>query len=308
MAQRLVRSDPPQIALSRTCHGYPNRLDVIPIGDTFWVHAAVLTDVVRAVAGVEDADLWPGTRAQRLRLAYSGSLGIGGVMIDVVSLSGPYAVGKDSVIAEVLRSFPDHTRRVSTWTTRSVDPEADPSYTHINPDEMAVLEEDPAEWVVTHQMGGRVAYATSLAEILTLNRHGFLAVHAIQASDEGIGALRRALGKRLRALALLPGGGSTNDQLAELERRLLGRGRDGPEQVRARLTHQTELLEYVNSDPTTLLGDGSRAAVFDITLTNDDLMTTTSLVLEEVGRALHANEGCVCPPVPSLPIGRSSCR
>ena len=49
------------------------------------------------------------------------------------NISGPYAVGKDSVLNHLLKVYPDLIHRVRTMTTRPVSVGDDPSYTHARP-------------------------------------------------------------------------------------------------------------------------------------------------------------------------------
>ena len=75
-------------------------------------------------------------------------------MKTVFNISGPYAVGKDSILNAVLAAYPEATQRVSTWTTRPVDPELDPSYHRVSFDEMADWRKVYEEFLALKQQCG----------------------------------------------------------------------------------------------------------------------------------------------------------
>ena len=199
------------------------------------------------------------------------------LMKTVFNISGPYAVGKDSILNAVLAAYPEATQRVSTWTTRPVDPELDPSYHRVSFDEMADLATS-ARWIVNYQLGGMTAYATNLDEIEEIREGGRVAVHSILAGASGAGRLREAFGDELVSVALLPTHGDLDHQLEELRRRIMTRNRDASEELAARIKHQIDPLSYVLGNPTTEL-DADPRPIFDLIEVNEDLAATTGEIL-----------------------------
>jgi guanylate kinase len=190
----------------------------------------------------------------------------------IFNVSGPYAVGKDTVLNELLSAYGDRVYRVRTVTTRPVSTEADPSYEHASFEELRERT-SVGRWIVNHQLSGRTAYATSVDEIERVLSKGLVCIHSIYAGAAGAGKLREIFGSRLFSIGLIPASGDVSEQLAVLRARLLGRNRDDPAAVEARLRHQVEPLRYVLDNPPVPTQDGIQR-VFDRVLVNYDLQET----------------------------------
>ncbi len=204
------------------------------------------------------------------------------------NVSGPYAAGKDTLIDAVVAAHPGRVHRVTTITTRAASAGADPSYESVSEEELA-RRTARGRWLVNRQLGGAVAYGTSIDEIERMAAAGFLCVHSIYAGPEGAGRLRELLGRRVFSLGLLAARGGVAEQLAVLRQRLLDRGRDDPATVEAKLTHQGEPLAYVMENPTVPTGDGP-LQVFDQVLVNDVREQSVECVLALVARVFGLPE------------------
>jgi guanylate kinase len=192
----------------------------------------------------------------------------------IVNVSGPYGVGKDSVLDGLSRAYPEATVRLSTVTTRAVDNTADPSYRHVSDEELNKLVRlNPDVWVVTEQMDGSIRYGTSIAEAERKFELGQVSLHSIYAGPSGAGVLRSILGPRLLSIGLLPPGESERGQLQELERRLRIRAREDEHALSLRLAGQMPKLRYVRENPT-VHWKGESYCVFDAVLENKDLQQT----------------------------------
>jgi guanylate kinase len=205
------------------------------------------------------------------------------------NVSGPYAVGKDTLIDAILAAYPGRVHRVSTITTRPASGNADPSYESVAADELR-RRTAQGRWIVNQQLGGAVAYGTNIDEIERMAGQGRICVHSIYAGPEGAGKLREVFGRRLFSLGLLAAHGDVETQLAVLRRRLLERGRDDPATIEARLRHQVEALEYVQQNPTVPTGDGPMK-VFDQVLVNEVLEQAVHTVLELFARVFGLPRG-----------------
>lgn len=185
------------------------------------------------------------------------------------NISGPYAVGKDTLLNVVLERFDERVHRVRTLTTRPSSPAADPSYTSVAADELTRLTAT-GRWIVNEQLGGSVRYATSLDEIEAQARAGKICIHSIFAGSQGAGELRRVFGPGLYSVGVLAAHGGRDQQLDVLRQRLVSRGRDSWEAVDERLRHQAAPIDYVLENPLVETGEGPMPA-FDHVLVNDDL-------------------------------------
>ena len=196
----------------------------------------------------------------------------------IFNISGPYAVGKDSVINHLLKVYPDIIHRVRTVTTRPVSIDDDPSYRHADPAEFhrTVAEGD---WLFNVQLSGATAYATDLNEIREAVARGLVCVHSIYPGPDGAAALRRAFGRLLYSVALLPPGDTLDDRLAVLRERLMARNRDSASALEQRLRHQTDALQFIADNPSIQVGD-ELLPVFDDVLVNDDLDDTVAEATE----------------------------
>lgn len=193
-------------------------------------------------------------------------------------MSGPYAVGKDTILNALLSKYHGRVYRVRTLTTRPVSAEADPSYEHVSFDQMRERTAN-GEWIVNYQLSGRTAYATNLLEIRAAIDDGLVCIHSIYAGRNGAGQLREAFGAELYSIGLLPADGNIDEQLAVLRDRLVGRSRDDPAAVDARLKHQIEPLKYVLENPL-VCGPEGGLRVFDRVLVNSDLDRTVETVVQ----------------------------
>lgn len=193
------------------------------------------------------------------------------------NVSGPYAVGKDTLIDAILAAHPGRVHRVSTITTRPASANVDPSYESVSADEFE-RRTARGRWLVNHQLGGAVGYGTSIDEIERVAGQGRICVHSIYAGPDGAGKLREAFGRRAFSLGLLAAHGDVASQLEVLRRRLLDRGRDDPATLEARLGHQVETLEYVQQNPVVPTGDGPMR-VFDQVSVNEVLAQAIAGVL-----------------------------
>jgi guanylate kinase len=196
----------------------------------------------------------------------------------IFNISGPYAVGKDSVINHLLKVYPDIIHRVRTVTTRPVSIDDDPSYRHADPAEFhrTVAEGD---WLFNVQLSGSTAYATDLNEIREAVDRGLVCVHSIYPGPDGAAALRRAFGRFLYSVALLPPGDTLDDRLTVLRERLVARNRESGPALEQRLRHQTDALEFIADNPAVQVGH-ELLRVFDDVLVNDDLDDTVAEATE----------------------------
>jgi guanylate kinase len=190
----------------------------------------------------------------------------------VFNVSGPYAVGKDTILNELISTFGERVYRVRTITTRPVTQKADPTYEQVTPDEFE-RRVARGRWNKNYQLSGLTAYATSIDEIEAVAKMGRICILSVYAAPEGAGHLREVFGKQLRSLALLPGHGAADEQLQILRGRILSRNRDDPKAIEARLQHQMQPLQYVLDNPSVMTSDGSMK-VFDNILVNESLEIT----------------------------------
>jgi len=202
----------------------------------------------------------------------------------LINVSGPYAVGKDTILNALLSRYPERTHRVHTLTTRPVSRDADPTYEQVNREE---LERRVAEggWIANTQLSGATSYGTSILEIEEAAESGLISVHSIYAGPDGAGKLRQIFGRRLISIGLLATRGQVEEQLMVLRERLLSRSRDDAEAIEARLRHQAEPLSYVLENPTVDTPDGA-VPVFDRVLINEDLEATVADAVEIFERSL----------------------
>ena len=188
------------------------------------------------------------------------------------NISGPYAVGKDTVLNSLLARYPVETHRVRTITTRAVSEDSDPSYESLSQDQFDKRVSN-GRWIVNRQLSAQVSYGTSIDEIEAEAQAGRICVHSIFAGPDGAGALRRTFGRALISLGLLATQGDISRQLNVLRDRLLLRGRDDIATVELRLKHQLPPLEYVMQNPSVAVGP-IELPVFDYVITNENLPDT----------------------------------
>lgn len=206
----------------------------------------------------------------------------------ILNISGPYAVGKDTLLNAVIERYPDRTHRVSTVTTRATSPQADPTYQTVSAAEMRNLSLTE-DLIVTTQLGGSVLYGTRIAEIEAQVEAGKICVHAIFAGPDGAGRLREVFGSRLFSVGLLAANGGLDAQMEILAERLMSRTRDSLDAVRTRLRYQAGPIEYVLANPSVKTVDGD-LPVFDTVLVNDHLESTLTRMIEIVDENFVASE------------------
>lgn len=192
----------------------------------------------------------------------------------VFLVSGPYGVGKDTLLGELLDRYGEQIHRVRTLTTRPTSTGTDPSYRTVSLDKLRQLT-STGRWLVNQQFSGAVHYATSLTEIEDAVAQGKLCIHSIFAGEQGAGKMREVFGRRLFAIGVLATTGGVSDQLEVLKRRLKARTRDDDAALDARLTHQADPISYVLENPSVHTPDGPME-VFDTILVNDDLPRITA--------------------------------
>lgn len=184
-------------------------------------------------------------------------------------VSGPYGVGKDTLLNDLISQYGDVVYRVTTLTTRPVSPDADPTYETVSAEE---LERRTAvgSWAVNRQFSGAVRYATNLLEIEDQISRGRVCVHSIFAGQEGAGKIRQVFGERAYAVGVLATSGGLSEQLEVLRQRLLKRTRDDEAALLARLQHQVDPINFVLTNPLVDTPNGPMT-VYDEILVNDDL-------------------------------------
>ncbi len=195
----------------------------------------------------------------------------------LLNISGPYAVGKDSILNSIISSYPTSIHRVSTITTRLVSRDLDPSYTHLNLEDLK-HRSSIENWIVNYQISGEVAYGTNIDEIKEKGESGLICIHSIYPSSEGAGKLRELFGKKLFSIGLCATNGGIEKQIEETRKRLINRGRDSMETIEVRLKHQIQPMEYILNNPVVETSDGF-LHVFDKIFTNDNLDKTIKDVL-----------------------------
>jgi guanylate kinase len=204
--------------------------------------------------------------------------------VELLNISGPYGVGKDTLIGAVLAHLGPRAHRVSTLTTRQSSA-ADPSYTTLGSEEFAEATRG-SNWIVNWQLSGTVGYATDLDEIEKAAAEGKLCVHSIYAGDSGAGELRMRLGSRLISVGVLPNSGDVDEQLSALRERLVSRGRDDLAAIEIRLQHQLESVRYVLANPQIVAQDEKTYSVFDYRVINYNLELAIAEILD-IARSAH---------------------
>jgi guanylate kinase len=175
-------------------------------------------------------------------------------------LSGPTAVGKGTIMAELRRRHPDLWISVSATTRPPRPGEIDGVHYHfITPERFdeLVADDQMLEWAVVH---GRNRYGTPrvpVEEQLAAGRPVFVEVDL-----QGARQVRAAM-PGARFVFLAP------PDFDELVRRLVGRGTEGPEERERRLATAREELAAV--------------AEFDHVVVNDDVARATDEVLTLMG-------------------------
>src|SRR5215475_11706105 len=73
----------------------------------------------------------------------------------LLNLSGPYAVGKDTMLNGLLERYGSFLHRVRTITTRPVSADSDPSYESLSDEEFRERI-SRGRWIVNRQLSGKV--------------------------------------------------------------------------------------------------------------------------------------------------------
>jgi guanylate kinase len=168
----------------------------------------------------------------------------------LVVLAGPTAVGKGTVAACVRRRHPDIWISVSVTTRPARPGEIDGVHYHFVSDEefdRLVAEDGLLEWAVVHSAA---RYGTPRAQV---EQHLAAGTPALLEIDlQGARQVRASMPDALMCFLKPP-------SFEELERRLVGRGTEGPEERERRLrTARTEL---------------AAESEFDVTIVNTDVET-----------------------------------
>lgn len=196
----------------------------------------------------------------------------------LLNISGPYGVGKDTLLNYIMQWQAARVHRASTITTRPSSLDADPSYRSVSRRELEHITSS-GNWIITHQLDGQVLYATSLEEIDAVATRGQVSILSVYPSDQGAGSLRRAYGNRLYSLGVLASVGDHDSQISVLRSRLLSRGRDDREVIDARLRYQAEAIDYILRNPVVSTSDGPMQ-VFDDILINSDVTGSKDAIRE----------------------------
>jgi len=165
-----------------------------------------------------------------------------------VVLAGPTAVGKGTVAACVRRQHPDIWISVSVTTRRARPGEVDGVHYHFISDEafdQLVAENGLLEWAVVH---GTARYGTPRAAVEEQLEAGRPAL--LEIDLQGARQVRERMPDALMCFLAPP-------SWDELERRLVGRGTEGPAERERRLA--TARLELAAVDE------------FDVTIVNTDV-------------------------------------
>jgi guanylate kinase len=168
----------------------------------------------------------------------------------LVVLAGPTAVGKGTVAACVRERHPDIWISVSVTTRPARPGEVDGVHYHFISDaefDRLIAEDGLLEWAVVHRAA---RYGTPRAAVEERLRQGVPAL--LEIDLQGARQVRRTMPEALMCFLKPP-------SFAELERRLVGRGTEGPEERERRLaTAVTEL---------------AAESEFDVTIVNTDVET-----------------------------------
>lgn len=194
----------------------------------------------------------------------------------IFNISGPYGVGKDTMLNAVLSMHGEKLHRVGTVTTRQVSEQSDPSYRSVNDSDFEQII-TKGRWIINRQLDGKLAYATSIDEIEDEIRNGKVCVHSIFPGENGAEQLRRVFGARLCSIALLPTHGEEEAQIEELRRRMVERGRESMSRIEDKLAAQRTQIHFILENKVIETRDGE-LATFDKVIINDDLNMTVKEV------------------------------
>lgn len=184
----------------------------------------------------------------------------------LVSVTGPYGVGKDTVLDLVQQSLGEAARRLTTWTTRDRRP-GDLHYRFIRSEDVPRLMSG-GSWLRNDQFNGTVSYLTRLDEVQEA-RTSAIYLHAFHASMSSLGEARKLLEKRLLAFGILPPGANEADELTILGRRLAQRGTETAEQRESRMQANRDILKFMKSNPMLPAGQNQQSLfLFDEFIVN----------------------------------------
>ena len=203
------------------------------------------------------------------------------------SVSGPYGVGKDTLLDALHNRFPEMLHRVRALTTRPVDERVDLWYESVSPEELQ-HRTSRGRWIVNRQLGGSVTYAISIDEINSAHDSGLICIQSIFAGPDGAGKLREFFGRTLLSIGIVAARASLDVQLAILRERLTRRGRDTAELINIRLRHQHEPILYIEQNPLIESPDGPMR-VFDESIVNDNLQVANENVANLVEQFMRHN-------------------
>ena len=203
------------------------------------------------------------------------------------SLSGPYGVGKDTLLDAIHKRYPERLHRIRALTTRSVDERVDRWYESVSLEELQ-HRTSKGRWIVNGQLGGSVTYATSIDEINSAHDSGLVCIQSIFPGPDGAGKLRELFGCSLLSIGIAAARESIDVQLAVLRERLTRRGRDTAELINIRLRHQHEPILYIEQNPLIESPDGPMRG-FDESIVNDNLQVANENVANLVEQFMRHN-------------------
>ncbi|ACZ21730.1 guanylate kinase [Sanguibacter keddieii DSM 10542] len=183
-------------------------------------------------------------------------------------LAGPTAVGKGTVSADIRARYPDIWLSVSATTRQPRPGEVDGvHYLFVGPDRFAdmVANSELLEWAVVH---GRNSYGTPRGPVQEKLDAGVATL--LEIDLQGARQVRATM-PEARFVFLAP------PSWEELERRLVGRGTEGPEERERRLA--TAKVEM------------AAASEFDHVIVNDDVQRAADELVSVMGLAPHPVAG-----------------
>jgi len=178
----------------------------------------------------------------------------------VLVLGGPTAVGKGTVVERLRSLFPQVSVSISATTRPSRQGEIDGIHYFFVDDtkfEEMVKDNEFLEWATVH---GAAKYGTPRAYVEEQRQSGKPVI--LEIDLEGVRQVRKTLPDALFVFLEPP-------SWEELERRLIGRGTEGPEERERRL--QTARIEMAARDE------------FDVCVTNDNIDDTVRELADLMG-------------------------